>query len=66
MIIIRYYIMLLYHDIKYHFDKSFIPHQFDFVGIVKFKDVFPGSCSNEFLNSLYITLGNLEICFSLS
>jgi len=68
MIIIQYYIMLLYHDInhEYHFDKSFVPHQFDLVGIVKFEDIFSGSCSNEFLNSLYITLGNLEICFSLS
>jgi len=28
---------------------------------VKFEDVFPGSHSNEFLNSLYITLGTLEI-----
>jgi len=47
-------------------DKLFVPHQFDLVGIVKFEDVFSGSCSNEFLNSLYINLGTLEICFSLS
>jgi len=26
-------------------DKSFIPHQFDLVGIVKFDDAFPGSRS---------------------
>ena len=51
---------------EYHFDKLFIPHQFDLVGTVKFKDVFPGSRSNESLNSLYVTLGTLEICFSLS
>ena len=31
-------------------DKSFVPHQFDLVGIVKFKHVFPGSRSNKFLN----------------
>jgi len=37
--------------------KPFVPHQFDLVGIVKFKDGFSGSRSNEFLNSLYITLG---------
>ena len=51
---------------EYHFDKFFVPHQFDLVGIVKFEDVFPESCSNEFLYSLYVTLGNLVICFSLS
>ena len=51
---------------EYHFDKSFVPHQFDLLGIVKFKDVFPGSCPIKFLNSLYVTLGTLEICFSLS
>jgi len=44
-------------------DKSFVPYQFDLVSIVKFEDVFPGSRSNEFLNSLYITLGTLEIFF---
>jgi len=68
MTIIRYYIMLLYHDInhEYHFDKSFVPHQLDLVGIIKFENVFPGSCYNEFLNSLYVTLENLEIYFSLS
>ena len=47
-------------------DKSFVSHQFDLVGIEKFKDVFPGSHSNEFLNSLYVTLRTLEICFSWS
>jgi len=46
-------------------DKLFVPHQFNLVGIVKFDNVFPGSRSNKFLNSLYITLGTLEICFSL-
>jgi len=58
MTIIRYYIMLLYHDInhEYHFDKPFVPNQFDLVGIVKFEDVFPRSCSNELLNLLYVTL----------
>ena len=45
-------------------DKPFTPHQFDLVGIVKFDDAFPGSCSIEFLNSLYVSLGTLEICFS--
>jgi len=47
-------------------DKFFVPHQFDLVVIVKYEDVFSGSRSNEFLNSLYIILGILEICFSLS
>jgi len=47
-------------------DKPFVPHQFYLVSIVKFEDTFPGLCSNEFLNSLYVTLGTLEICFSLS
>jgi len=47
-------------------DKSFVPHQFDWVGIVKFEDTFPGSRSNEFLNSLYVILGILEIYFSSS
>jgi len=47
-------------------DKSFVPHQFDLVSIVKFEDAFPRSRSNEFLNSLYVTLGTLEISFSLS
>jgi len=37
--------------------KLFVPYQFDLVDIVKFEDVFPGSHSNKFLNSLYITLG---------
>jgi len=46
-------------------DKSFVPHQFDLVGIVKFEDAFPGSHSNEFFNSLYVILRTLEICFSL-
>ena len=47
-------------------DKSFIPHQFNLMGIVKFDYAFLGLRSNEFLNSLYITLGTLDICFSLS
>jgi len=47
-------------------DKLFVPHQFDLVGIVKFEYAFSGSRSNEFLNSLYITLETLEIWFSLS
>jgi len=42
-------------------DKLCVPHQFDLMGIVKFEYVFPGSRSNEFLNSLYITLEILEI-----
>jgi len=63
MTIIRYYIMIQNHE--YHFDKPFVPHQFDLVGIVKVEDVFSGSCSNEFLNSLYLSIGTLEICFSL-
>jgi len=41
---------------EYYFDKPFVPHQFDLLGIVKFKDVFPESRSNEILNSLYVTL----------
>jgi len=36
------------------------------MGIVKFDYAFLGLRSNEFLNSLYITLGTLDICFSLS
>jgi len=51
---------------EYHFDKSFVPYQFDLVGIVKVEDVFSGSHSNEFLNSLYVSIGTLDICFSLS
>jgi len=47
-------------------DKSFVSHQFDLMGIEKFDDVFPRSHCNEFLNSLYVTLRTLEICFSLS
>jgi len=47
-------------------DTSFVPHQFNLVGIVKFENAFPGSRSNKFLNLLYITLQTLEICFSLS
>jgi len=58
------YIMIQNHE--YYFYKLFVPHQFDFVGIVKFEDVFFGSRSNEFLNSLYVSIGTLEICFSLS
>ena len=46
-------------------DKLFVSHQFNWVGIVKFDDAFPGLRSNKFLNSLYITLWTLEICFSL-
>jgi len=42
-------------------DKLCVPHQFDLVGIIKFEDAFSGSHSNEFLNSLYITLETLEI-----
>jgi len=42
-------------------DNFFVPHQFDLVGIVKFEDASPGSRSNDFLNSLYITLETLEI-----
>ena len=47
-------------------DKLFVPHQFHLVGIVKSENALPGSRSNEFLNSLYVTLGILENCFSLS
>jgi len=61
MIIIRYYFMISNHEYNTILDKPFV-----LVGMVKFEDVFPGLRSNEFLNSLYITLGTLEICFSLS
>jgi len=37
-------------------DKPFLPHQFDLVSNVKFDDTFFKSRSNEFLNSLYVTL----------
>jgi len=47
-------------------DKSFVPHQSDLVTIVKFDDTFSESRSNEFFNSLYVTLETLEICFLLS
>jgi len=47
-------------------DKSFVPHQFDLVGIVKFKDVPPRSRSKAFSNSLYATLRILESCLSFS
>jgi len=47
-------------------DKHFVPHQFDLVDIVKFEDTFPKSRSNKFLNSLYIILRTLGVCFSLS
>jgi len=47
-------------------DEPFILHQFYLVSIVKFEDSFLGLRSNKFLNSLYVTLGTLEICFSLS
>ena len=43
-------------------DKPFVPHQSDLVSIVKFDDTFSESRSNEFLNSLYVTLETLEIC----
>jgi len=59
MTIICYYIMIPNHDIILY--QPFVPHQFDFVGIVKFEDAFPGSRSNKFLNLLYIILGTLEI-----
>jgi len=59
MSIICYYIMIPNHNIILY--KPFVPHQFDFVGIVKSGDAFPGSYSNKFLNSLYIILGTLEI-----
>jgi len=42
-------------------DQPFVSYQFDLMGIVKFEDAFSGSRFNEFLNSLYITLGTLEI-----
>ena len=42
-------------------DQPFVSYQFDLMVIVKFEDVFSGPRSNEFLNSLYITLGTLEI-----
>ena len=64
MTIIRYYIIIPNNE--YILDKSFVPHQFDLVSIVKFEDTFPGLRSDEFLNSLYVTLWTLEICFSLS
>ena len=51
---------------EYNFDKPFIPHQFDLVGIIKVEDVFSGPRSNKFLNSLYLSIGTLYICFSLS
>jgi len=36
------------------------------MGIIKFEEVFFfGSHSNEFLNSLYVTLETFDICFSL-
>ena len=37
-------------------DKPFVSHQFDLMSIEKFEDVFLGSHSNEFLNSLYLNL----------
>jgi len=54
MTIIRYYIIIPNNE--YILDKSFVPHQFDLVSIVKFEDTFPGLRSDEFLNSLYVTL----------
>jgi len=59
MTINRYYIMILTMNII--LDQPFISYQFDLMGIVKFEDTFSGSRSNKFLNSLYITLGTLEI-----
>jgi len=44
-------------------DKPFVPYQFYLVSILKFEDTFPGLCYNEFLNSLYVTLGTLEFVF---
>jgi len=52
--------------ISNHEYKPFVPHQFDWVSIVKFEDAFLGSRSNEILNSLHVIIGILEICFSLS
>ena len=46
--------------------KPFILYQFNLVSIVKFEDAFLRSRSNKFLNSLYITIGTLDIFFSLS
>jgi len=40
--------------------------QFDWLGIIKIEKAFPRWRSNEVLNSLYVTLGILEFCFSLS
>jgi len=42
MTIIHFYIMI--QNNEYHFDKPFVPHQFDLVGIVKVEDVFFKSC----------------------
>jgi len=47
-------------------DQSFVPHQFDLVGITKFEDVSPDHVLNHFQNSLYVILGTLESCFSFS
>jgi len=47
-------------------DKPFVSHRFDLVLFVKFDVVFPISRSNEFLNSLYVTLRTLKMCFLLS
>ena len=44
-------------------DKSFVPHQFDLVGIVKVEDVFFGSRCNEFLNSVYYNSKNFRYLF---
>jgi len=44
-------------------NKSFVPHQINLVGIVKFEDAFP---DHLFSNSLYVTLGTLESYFSFS
>jgi len=45
--------------------KFVVPHQFDLVDIVKFEDASSNheSCSKEFSNSLYVTLGTLESFF---
>jgi len=47
-------------------DKPFVPHQFNLVGIAKFEDAFPDHVLKVFSNSLYVTLGTLESCFSFS
>jgi len=53
-------------DIDPILDKSSIPCQFDLVGIVRFEDASPDHVLKYFSNSLYVTLGTLESCFSFS